>query len=109
MGFTRKKKKKERKFKVYYYTRLSTNIFFERKNRMDKFFRTEIRGEEEGFSSKAEFYRADDQSFERKWGRKKSFLDRGDYCIDAADIDIKSHYSYSISGDVTQYALEQQI
>lgn len=43
---------------------------------MDKFFRTEIRGEEEGFSSKAEFYRADDQSFERKWGRKKSFLDR---------------------------------
>lgn len=76
---------------------------------MDKFFRTEIRGEEEGFSSKAEFYRAGRSIFERKWGRKKSFLDRGDYCIDAADIDIKSHYSYSISGDVTQYALEQQI
>lgn len=76
---------------------------------MDKFFRTEIRGEGEGFSSKAEFYRVGRSIFERKWGRKKSFLDRGDYCIDAADIDIKSHYSYSISGDVTQYALEQQI
>lgn len=59
-GFTRKKKKREKKFKVYYYTRLSTNIFFDsrEKNRMDKFFRTEIRGEGEGFSSKAEFYRA---------------------------------------------------
>ena len=40
---------------------------------MDKFFRTEIRGEEEGFSSKAEFYRADDQSLNGNGGGKKVF------------------------------------
>lgn len=43
---------------------------------MDKFFHMEIRGEGEGFSSKAEFYRVGRSIFERKWGRKKSFLDR---------------------------------
>lgn len=42
-----------------------------------------------------------DQSFNGNGGGKKFSRSSRGNCIDAVDIDIKSHYSYSISGDVT--------
>lgn len=78
MGFTRKKKKKREnsKFIIIYVYR---QIFFsirEKKIGWISFFARKFAGRRKGFRRKRNFIGRDDQSFERKWGRKKSFLDR---------------------------------
>lgn len=76
MGFTRKKKKKRENSK-FIIIHVYRQIFFSReKIGWISFFARKFAGRRKGFRRKRNFIGRDDQSFERKWGRKKSFLDR---------------------------------
>lgn len=106
VDFHIKEKGREKNQSYYYYAFIEKFFFDRRKNRMDRFSfshgnswrKEKKKGRlfvESGILSWS------DQSLNGNGGGKKFSRSSRGNCIDAADIDIKSHYSYSISGDAT--------